>query len=137
MFEDLAVKQDVFRTLDRFAKPGAILATNTSYLDVDAIASVTDRPRRRHRYAFFSPAHVMKLLEVVKTAHLHPDVLATVLQLGGRLGKTAVAVGHCYGFVGIGCWPSASAKRHSCLRKARHQRMSTECYVASASRSAP
>ena len=100
VFEDLAVKQDVFRTLDRFAKPGAILATNTSYLDVDAIASVTDRPGDVIGMHFFSPAHVMKLLEVVKTAHLHPDVLATVLQLGGRLGKTAVAVGHCYGFVG-------------------------------------
>lgn len=100
VFEDLAVKQDVFRTLDRFAKPGAILATNTSYLDVDAIASVTDRPGDVIGMHFFSPAHVMKLLEVVKTAHLYPDVLATVLQLGGRLGKTAVAVGNCYGFVG-------------------------------------
>ncbi|NVN64906.1 3-hydroxybutyryl-CoA epimerase [Pseudomonas putida] len=100
VFEDLSVKQDVFRELDRFAKPGAILATNTSYLDVDAIAGVTDRPGDVIGMHFFSPAHIMKLLEVVKTAHLQPDVLATVLQLGGRLGKTAVAVGNCYGFVG-------------------------------------
>lgn len=100
VFEDLSVKQDVFRQLDRFAKAGAILATNTSYLDVDAIAGVTDRPGEVIGMHFFSPAQVMKLLEVVKTAYLQPDVLATVLQLGGRLGKTAVAVGNCYGFVG-------------------------------------
>lgn len=100
VFEDLAVKQEVFRQLDRFARPGAILATNTSYLDVDAIAAVTSRPGDVIGMHFFSPAHVMKLLEVVKTAHLEGDVLATVLQLGGRLGKTAIAVGNCYGFVG-------------------------------------
>ena len=100
VFEDLAVKQDVFLQLDRFAKPGAILATNTSYLDVDAIAGVTRRPGDVIGMHFFSPAHIMKLLEVVKTSQLKPDVLATVLQLGGRLGKTAVAVGNCYGFVG-------------------------------------
>ncbi len=100
VFEDLSVKQDVFRQLDRFAKPGAILATNTSYLDIDAIAGVTERPGDVIGMHFFSPAHIMKLLEVVKTAQVQADVLATVLQLGGRLGKTAVAVGNCYGFVG-------------------------------------
>lgn len=100
VFEDLAIKQEVFRQLDRLAKPGAILATNTSYLDVDAIAAVTERAGDVIGMHFFSPAHVMKLLEVVKTKHLHPEVLATVLQLGGRLGKTAIAVGNCYGFVG-------------------------------------
>ncbi|MFK3722442.1 3-hydroxyacyl-CoA dehydrogenase NAD-binding domain-containing protein [Pseudomonas monteilii] len=100
VFEDLSVKQEVFRRLDRCAKPGAILATNTSYLDVDAIAQVTQRPGDVIGMHFFSPAHLMKLLEVVKTAHVHADVLATVLQLGERLNKTAVAVGNCYGFVG-------------------------------------
>jgi 3-hydroxyacyl-CoA dehydrogenase len=100
VFEDLAVKQAVFRELDRFARPGAILATNTSYLDIEAIAGVTKRPGDVIGMHFFSPAHVMKLLEVVRTAAVQPDVLATVLQLGRRLGKTAVAVGNCYGFVG-------------------------------------
>lgn len=100
VFEDLAVKQAVFRQLDRFAKPGAILATNTSYLDIEAIAAVTTRPGDVIGMHFFSPAHVMKLLEVVRTPQVQADVLATVLQLGERLGKTAVAVGNCYGFVG-------------------------------------
>ncbi|WP_295470879.1 3-hydroxyacyl-CoA dehydrogenase NAD-binding domain-containing protein [uncultured Pseudomonas sp.] len=100
VFEDLEVKQAVFRQLDRLARPGAILATNTSYLDVEAIAAVTGRPGEVIGMHFFSPAQVMKLLEVVKTAHLQPDVLATVLQLGERLGKTTVAVGNGYGFVG-------------------------------------
>lgn len=100
VFEDLAVKQAVFRQLDRFAKSGAILATNTSYLDIEAIAAVTTRPGDVIGMHFFSPAHVMKLLEVVRTPRGHADVLATVLQLGGRVGKTAVAVGNCYGFVG-------------------------------------
>ncbi|WP_313740573.1 3-hydroxyacyl-CoA dehydrogenase NAD-binding domain-containing protein [Pseudomonas sp.] len=100
VFEDMGVKQAVFRQLDRFAKAGAILATNTSYLDIEAIAAVTERPGNVIGMHFFSPAHVMKLLEVVRTPALRPDVLATVLELGGRLGKTAVAVGNCYGFVG-------------------------------------
>ncbi len=100
VFEDLAVKQDVFRQLDQFAKPGAILATNTSYLDVTAIASATARPSDVVGMHFFSPAQVMKLLEVVRTPQVAPEVLASVLQLGARLGKTSIAVGNCYGFVG-------------------------------------
>lgn len=100
VFEDLAVKQEVFRQLDRLAKPGAILATNTSYLDIDAIAGVTDRPEAVIGMHFFSPAQVMKLLEVVRTRAVAPAVLATALQLGERLGKTTVAVGNCHGFVG-------------------------------------
>lgn len=100
VFEDLVIKQDVFRQLDQFAKPGAILATNTSYLDVTAIASATTRPGEVIGMHFFSPAQVMKLLEVVRTPQVAPEVLASVLQLGARLGKTAIAVGNCYGFVG-------------------------------------
>lgn len=100
VFEDLAVKQEVFRQLDRLAKPGAILATNTSYLDIDAIAGVTGRPEAVIGMHFFSPAQVMKLLEVVRTRAVAPAVLASALQLGERLGKTTVAVGNCHGFVG-------------------------------------
>ncbi|MCO8164889.1 3-hydroxyacyl-CoA dehydrogenase NAD-binding domain-containing protein [Pseudomonas sp. 21LCFQ010] len=100
VFEDLAIKQEVFRQLDQFAKPGAILATNTSYLDVTAIASATSRPGDVIGMHFFSPAQVMRLLEVVRTPQVLPEVLASVLQLGARLGKTAIAVGNCYGFAG-------------------------------------
>ncbi|WP_288437310.1 3-hydroxyacyl-CoA dehydrogenase [uncultured Pseudomonas sp.] len=100
VFEDLAVKQEVFRQLDRLAKPGAILATNTSYLDIDAIAAVTGRPEAVIGMHFFSPAQVMKLLEVVRTRTVAPTVLAAAVQLGERLGKTTVAVGNCHGFVG-------------------------------------
>ncbi|WP_158894389.1 MULTISPECIES: 3-hydroxyacyl-CoA dehydrogenase NAD-binding domain-containing protein [unclassified Pseudomonas] len=100
VFEDLAVKQEVFRQLDCLARPGAILATNTSYLDIDAIAGVTGRPEAVIGMHFFSPAQVMKLLEVVRTRAVAPAVLATALQLGERLGKTTVAVGNCHGFVG-------------------------------------
>jgi len=100
VFEDLAVKQEVFRQLDRLARPGAILATNTSYLDIDAIAAVTGRPEAVIGMHFFSPAQVMRLLEVVRTRTVAPAVLATAVQLGERLGKTTVAVGNCHGFVG-------------------------------------
>lgn len=100
VFEDLAVKQEVFRHLDRLARPGAILATNTSYLDIDAIAGVTGRPEAVIGMHFFSPAQVMRLLEVVRTRTVAPAVLATAVQLGERLGKTTVAVRNCQGFVG-------------------------------------
>lgn len=99
-FEDMAVKRDIFGTLDRVAKPGAILATNTSYLDVDAIAAATSRPQDVVGLHFFSPANVMRLLEVVRAGATAPDVLMTGLELGRRLGKVPVVVGVCYGFVG-------------------------------------
>jgi 3-hydroxyacyl-CoA dehydrogenase len=100
VFEDMAVKQDVFRRLDAIARDGAILATNTSYLDVNAIAAVTRRPEAVIGLHFFSPANVMRLLEVVRGAKTAPSVLATALALGKRLGKVAVPVGVCHGFVG-------------------------------------
>jgi 3-hydroxyacyl-CoA dehydrogenase len=100
VFEDLAVKQKVFRELDRVARPGAILATNTSTLDVNQIAAVTKRPADVLGTHFFSPANVMRLLEVVRGAATAPDVLATVMQLARRLKKVAVVSGVCDGFIG-------------------------------------
>ncbi|WP_454915669.1 3-hydroxyacyl-CoA dehydrogenase NAD-binding domain-containing protein [Xanthobacter sediminis] len=99
-FEDMGVKAEIFGALDRLTKPGTILATNTSYLDVDAIAATTSRPQDVVGLHFFSPANVMRLLEVVRGAKTAPDVLVTSLDLGRRLGKLPVAVGVCYGFVG-------------------------------------
>jgi len=98
--EDVDVKRAVFRRLDQVMKRGAILATNTSTLDVDAIADATKRPQDVIGTHFFSPANVMRLLEVVRAARTGNDVLATVMQLGRRLGKVAVVAGVCDGFIG-------------------------------------
>jgi 3-hydroxyacyl-CoA dehydrogenase len=100
VFEDMAIKQTVFRTLDEATKPGAILATNTSTLDVNAIAAATMRPQDVVGMHFFSPANVMKLLEVVRGAKTAPDVLMTVMRVAKRIGKTAVVSGVCDGFIG-------------------------------------
>jgi 3-hydroxyacyl-CoA dehydrogenase len=100
VFEELAAKEKVFRALDSVMKPGAILATNTSTLDVDRIAAFTRRPADVIGTHFFSPANVMKLLEVVRGAATGKDVLATTLQLAKRLRKTAVVSGVCDGFIG-------------------------------------
>jgi 3-hydroxyacyl-CoA dehydrogenase len=98
VFEDMAVKADVFTRLDRIAKPGAILATNTSALDVDAIAAVTSRPQDVIGLHFFSPAHVMRLLEIVRGAKTDPSVLATMVVMARQVGKIGVTVGVCDGF---------------------------------------
>ena len=90
VFEDMEIKREVFATLDRVMKPGAILATNTSTLDVDQLAAATRRPQDVVGMHFFSPANVMKLLEVVRGDKTGADVLATVMQLARRIGKTAV-----------------------------------------------
>ncbi|MDO8277694.1 MAG: 3-hydroxyacyl-CoA dehydrogenase NAD-binding domain-containing protein [Burkholderiaceae bacterium] len=100
VFEDLEVKSAVFRKLDAVMKPGAILATNTSTLDVDKIAAVTKRPQDVIGTHFFSPANVMKLLEVVRGKKTAKDVLATVMALGKKIRKTAVVSGVCDGFIG-------------------------------------
>ncbi|MET0270594.1 MAG: 3-hydroxyacyl-CoA dehydrogenase NAD-binding domain-containing protein [Sphingomonas sp.] len=100
VFEQMDVKQDLFRRLDVVAKPGAILATNTSYLDVDAIADVTARPESVLGLHFFSPANVMRLLEIVNARKTDPAVLATAVALARAIGKVGVVVGNCYGFVG-------------------------------------
>ncbi|MEO8117946.1 MAG: 3-hydroxyacyl-CoA dehydrogenase NAD-binding domain-containing protein [Rhodoferax sp.] len=100
VFEDLAVKQAVFKQIDLHARMGAVLATNTSYLDVDAIANVTTRPQDVLGLHFFSPANVMKLLEVVRGAATAPDVLATGMALGKTLKKLPVLTGNAFGFIG-------------------------------------
>ena len=99
-FEDLAVKQSIFAALDAIMRPGAILASKTSYLDIDAIASATRRPQAVLGLHFFSPAQVMKLVEVVRGASTAPDVVQTAVALTKRLGKVPVVVGVCPGFVG-------------------------------------
>ncbi len=100
VFEDLTVKRELFARLDVLAKPGAVLASNTSYLDIDAMAAATRRPADVLGLHFFSPAHIMKLLEVVRGAATSPEVLATGLAVGARLGKYAIAMGNCVGFTG-------------------------------------
>jgi len=100
VFEDPELKKNIFAKLDAVCRPGAILATNTSYQDVDAIAAATQRPQDVIGMHFFSPAHIMKLLEVVRGARTADDVLATVMALGKRIRKVPVMSGVCYGFIG-------------------------------------
>ena len=100
VFEELGVKEAVFKELDRVMKPGAILASNTSTLDVDKIAAFTKRPEDVVGMHFFSPANVMKLLEVVRGAKTGKDVLATVMAVAKKIRKTAVLSGVCDGFIG-------------------------------------
>jgi 3-hydroxyacyl-CoA dehydrogenase len=100
VFEEMTVKKEVFSKLDAIARPGAILASNTSYLDVNEIAAMTKRPADVLGMHFFSPANVMKLLEIVRGKETAPDVIATALATAKRIGKVPVVVGVCHGFVG-------------------------------------
>jgi 3-hydroxyacyl-CoA dehydrogenase len=100
VFENMALKKQVFAELDRVAKSGAILATNTSTLDIDEIAAATSRPQAVIGTHFFSPANVMRLLEIVRGKNTSKTVIATCMQLAKRLGKVGVLVGNCRGFVG-------------------------------------
>ena len=100
VYENLELKQEIFRTLDGLLKPSAILASNTSALDIDAIAAVTERPEQVLGLHFFSPAHIMKLLEIVRGAKTAPAVLDAALDLGKRIGKISVVAGNCDGFIG-------------------------------------
>jgi len=100
VFEDLGVKEKVFHALDGIARPGAILASNTSTLDVDKIAAFTGRPQDVVGLHFFSPANVMRLLEIVRGGHSAPDVLATAMGFAKRIGKVGVIAGVCDGFIG-------------------------------------
>lgn len=99
-FETMAVKQQIFSQLEKVCKAEAILASNTSYLDIDEIAKATSRPEKVVGMHFFSPANIMKLLEVVATKYTDEQTLATVMALGKKIGKISVAVKVCYGFVG-------------------------------------
>ncbi|MDX1451704.1 MAG: 3-hydroxyacyl-CoA dehydrogenase NAD-binding domain-containing protein, partial [Oleiphilaceae bacterium] len=100
VFENMAIKQEVFTQLDQHCKPGAILATNTSTLDVNTIASITSRPQDVVGLHFFSPANVMKLLEIVRADQTADDVIVTTLKLAKKIGKVPAVVGVCFGFVG-------------------------------------
>ncbi|MFO0019123.1 MAG: 3-hydroxyacyl-CoA dehydrogenase NAD-binding domain-containing protein, partial [Alphaproteobacteria bacterium] len=100
VFERMDVKKDIFTKLDAICKPGAILATNTSGLNIDEIASVTKRPEAVIGLHFFSPANVMKLLEIVRADHTSKSVIATSMKLAKQIGKIAALVGVCPGFVG-------------------------------------
>ncbi|MGI9440544.1 MAG: 3-hydroxyacyl-CoA dehydrogenase NAD-binding domain-containing protein [Parvibaculales bacterium] len=100
VFESMEVKQSVFGQLDKIAKQGAILATNTSALDIDKIAAMTSRPQDVIGLHFFSPANVMKLLEIVRADATSDDVVATAMDIAVKIGKVAVLVGVCPGFVG-------------------------------------
>ena len=112
VFEDMGLKQGIFRQLDELAKPGAILATNTSGLDVDAIAAVTARPQDVVGAHFFSPAHVMRLLEVVRGDRTAPDVIATLMELGRRMGKIAVLARIYPGFIGNALFRNYTREAH-------------------------
>lgn len=100
VFEDMALKQQIMKRLGEVCKPGAIIASNTSTLDVDLIAQASRRPQDVVGTHFFSPANVMRLLEVVRGEKTSPQVLLTVMDLARRIGKTAVVSGVCYGFIG-------------------------------------
>ncbi len=99
-FEDLEVKRAVFKELDKVCKPDCILATNTSTLDIDKMAEVTSRPQQVIGHHFFSPANVMRLLEIVRGAKTSNEVIATSMALAKKLKKVGVLVGNCFGFVG-------------------------------------
>ena len=100
VYENMDVKKDIFTRLDAIAKPSAILASNTSYLNLDEIAAVTKRPADVVGMHFFSPANIMKLLEVVRGAKTAPDVLLTAMQVGKKIKKVPVVAGVCHGFIG-------------------------------------
>jgi 3-hydroxyacyl-CoA dehydrogenase len=100
VFETMAIKKEVFTKLDQFAKPGAVLASNTSYLNINDIAEVTKRPQDVLGMHFFSPANVMKLCEIVRAAKTAPDALATAVAIAKRIAKVPAVVGVCDGFVG-------------------------------------
>jgi 3-hydroxyacyl-CoA dehydrogenase len=100
VYENLELKQKIFRELDALLKPSAILASNTSALDIDAIAAVTGRQEQVLGLHFFSPAHIMKLLEIVRGAKTSRAVLDATLALGQRMGKVSVVSGNCPGFIG-------------------------------------
>jgi 3-hydroxyacyl-CoA dehydrogenase len=100
VFENMALKKEIFAKLDKIAKPGAIIATNTSTLDVNAIAAETGRPQDVLGLHFFSPANIMRLLEIVRAEKTAPDAMATAMAIAKRIGKVGVQAGVCDGFVG-------------------------------------
>ena len=131
VFEEMDLKKQVFAKLDKLAKPNAVLATNTSYLNVNEIAKATERPPSVLGMHFFSPANVMRLLEIVRGAATAPDVLATAIAVGRKIGKVPAVVGVCHGFVGNrmlhtrGIEAERRSRPSACCSKARCPRTST------------
>jgi 3-hydroxyacyl-CoA dehydrogenase len=117
VFEDLALKRELFARLDAISRPGAILATNTSGLDIDAIAAATSRPQDVIGAHFFSPAQVMKLLEVVRGRDSADDVVATLMDFGPRIGKTAVLARVHPGFIGNALFRQSTREAHFLLEE--------------------
>ncbi len=117
VFEEMALKKTVYAELDRITKPGAVLASNTSYLDIDQIASATKRPGDVLGMHFFSPANVMKLLEIVRGKETKPEVLATAMAVARAIGKVPVVVGNCDGFVGNRMLAQRSKQSEALLRE--------------------
>ena len=117
VFEEIEVKKTMFAELDKICKPGAILASNTSFLDVNEIASVTSRPEDVVGTHFFSPANVMKLLEIVRGEKTSKDIIATLMSLSRKIGKVAVVVGVCHGFVGNRMLAARGVESESLLLK--------------------
>ncbi|ATI80703.1 3-hydroxyacyl-CoA dehydrogenase NAD-binding domain-containing protein [Sphingobium yanoikuyae] len=117
VFEDMAVKKEIFADLEKRVRPGTVLASNTSALDVDDIASVLDRPEDFVGMHFFSPANVMKLLEVVKAAKTSPDAILTAMAVGKAIGKVSVLSGNCDGFIGNRMVAKRSAQAERLLQQ--------------------
>ncbi len=115
VFEEMEVKKAVLARMGQVARPGAIIATNTSYLDVDAMAEASGRPRDVAGTHFFSPANVMKLVEIVRGKETAPDVIVTLLGLARRINKVPVVVGVCHGFVGNRMLAARSAQNEALL----------------------
>ncbi|MEQ8296846.1 MAG: 3-hydroxyacyl-CoA dehydrogenase NAD-binding domain-containing protein [Nitratireductor sp.] len=115
VFEEMAIKKEVFAKIEAVARPGTVLASNTSYLDIDEIAASTGRPQDVVGLHFFSPANIMRLLEIVRGAKTAPAVLATALSLARRIGKVPVVVGVCHGFVGNRMLAARSAELEDLL----------------------
>lgn len=117
VFEDLDLKKDIFRELEKVCKPGTILASNTSALDVDAIATVLESPENFVGMHFFAPANVMKLLEVVRAARTSPEAIVTAMAVGRKIGKMPVVSGNCDGFIGNRMVAKRSAQVDLLLQK--------------------
>ena len=115
VFENLELKKEIFSKLDKVCKPGAILATNTSYQDIDVIASATSRPQDVIGTHFFSPANIMKLLEVVRGKNTSDDVIASTMALAKTIKKIPVLAGNCYGFIGNRMLKHYFREAHLCL----------------------
>jgi len=115
VFENMDVKKTVFSTLSKVTRADAILASNTSYQDIDEIATVVDNPERVLGMHFFSPANVMKLLEIVRAEKTAPDVLATILKLGKNINKVCAVAGVCHGFIGNRMLKGYMREAHLCV----------------------